>query len=419
MTAFSRISRLRLLVRDDGFVEHVGREFAAGDSVDESWAVLVAGLERYWPNVLARIRPPASPGDLRLAEETMGCPLPADLVRWWRLSDGMNGFAGLIPQSHTPFSVQEALGDRRVWLEVSAHADRYEPDDLDECLAAPAGTGCSGWFLPQWLPIAGDGSGGTLFVDLRFGHAHGCVSRMTTGWSSSPALWTGVDAMLAEVAEAVRHDREVRGFRIWVDAEGIDWDIALWRWVQPGGRSGPDPEHLRQLYRELTAVLRAGGFADPADGWPAELVAASVKRNTEVLIATAEAIAATEPDWDEQMRTAYRAQASARHHGRSLADTGVGRGIRYDNTDGLDPAAMSSYARAGLPALADDIDALGDRLMETSAGLLRRRPKVYARIVDDGVVLADEIVSWWGLLQALYQRQLPIRTRQLQALRQR
>ncbi|GIM96237.1 SMI1/KNR4 family protein [Paractinoplanes toevensis] len=399
-------------------MEDIVRDGGDGGSVDESWAVLVAGLQRYCPEVLAWIRPAASPDDLRLAEETLGRPLPADLVRWWQLADGMTKHTSLIPQSYTPYSVREALSDRRTWLEVSAHADRYEPDDYDECLAAPAGTGCSGWFLPQWLPVAGDDAGGTLFVDLRFGHANGCVSKMHTGWSSGPAVWTGVGAMLEEVAEAVRRDRKVRGFRIWVDAQGVDWDDDLWRWVHPGGRSGPDPEQLRHRYRALTAELRVGGFAEPSDDWPAAWIAATVKRNTEVLIVTAEAIAATEPGWDDEMWVAYNKQAGARYRGQSLADTGVGRGIRYDNTGGLDPTILSRYARAGLPDLADDIDVLGDRLLETSASFLDRRPAVYARIVDDGVVLADEIVSWWGILLALYWRQLPIRIRQLQTLRQ-
>ncbi|MCO8269293.1 hypothetical protein M1L60_01665 [Actinoplanes sp. TRM 88003] len=142
-----------------------------------------------------------------------------------------------------------------------------------------------------------------------------------------------------------------------------------------------------------------------------------MKRNTEVLVAAAEAIAATEPGWDDEMRVAYDRQAEARYYGRSLAATGVGRGIRYDNTEGSDPIVLSRYARPGLPVLADDIDVLGVRLLESSAGLLGRRPMVYARIVDDDAVLVDEIVSWWGVLLGLSRRQLPIRIRQLQALR--
>jgi hypothetical protein len=237
------------------------------------------------------------------------------------------------------------------------------------------------------------------------------------GWQFVRPVWDGVAAMLADVAAAIRTDKLVRGFRIWVDEEGVGWDLDAWRWAQ-GGSAAIDPERLRQRYADLVGELRAGGFAPASDdGWSADTIAAHVKHNTQLLIATSDEIAATGPEFDRQMAQAWTAQRRASYDGRGVEGDRIEPTIRYDNSETMDPAVLHSYAAAGLPQLADDIEQLTQRLLDSGRRLHGRRPLVYAHIVDGGTLLDDEVVGWWGVLWALCLRQLPRRLRQLQGLR--
>jgi cell wall assembly regulator SMI1 len=386
--------------------------------VDESWAVITGLVRHRCPDILAQVRPPATPEWLCRAEEAVGGPLPADLARWWQLADGMDGHASLIPQAHTPLSIEAALSSRSSWLKVSPGPGHHPSADAEGCANAPAGTPCEDTWLPQWLPIAADGGGTDLFVDLRPGPAHGCVGEYySDGWEFDGPIWTSVAAMLADVAEAIRTDKPARGFRIWADEEGVDWDLDSWRWAQ-GGSAAIDPERLRQRYADLVGELRAGGFAAPSDdGWPAEMIAAHVKRNTELLIAVTDKIAATGPDFDRQMADAWSAWRMASGDRHRVVATRVDPFVRYDNGESMDPAVLNSYAAAGLPQLADDIEQLTQRLLDSARRLHGRRPLAYAHIVDGGIALEEEVVGWWGVLWALCLRQLPRRLRQLQGLR--
>jgi hypothetical protein len=49
--------------------------------------------------------------------------------------------------------------------------------------------------------------------------------------------------------------------------------------------------------------------------------------------------------------------------------------------------------------------------------LNRGRPGAYVRIVDADATIIDGPAGWLGVLNALWIRQLPLRTRQLRALR--
>jgi hypothetical protein len=43
-------------------------------------------------------------------------------------------------------------------------------------------------------------------------------------------------------------------------------------------------ESLTAAYAPLVASLLAGGFRDPEDGWPAEVVAAHVAKNNDLML---------------------------------------------------------------------------------------------------------------------------------------
>jgi len=387
-----------------------------GGSVVGHWLTITDFLGRHCPDVVAQIRPPATSDLLRRAEEAVGVPLPTDLSQWWQLADGMDGHSGLIPQGHTPLSVEAALRSRMTWMTVTADSTHYAPDDYERSVSALAGTPCDFMWLPQWLPIAADGGGTDLFVDLRPGPAHGSVGEYySDAWAFAGPTWDSVTAMLTDVGDAMLTDKLVRGFRLWTDEEGVSWDLDAWRWAQ-GGSTEIDPQRLRQRYADLVSELHAGGFGAPSDGgWTAETIAAHVKRNTELLVATTDEIAATSPDFDRRMAEAQHAQRVAQAYGRTAAH--VEPTIRYDNREAMNPAVLTAYASVGLAALADDIEQLSERLLDSARRLNGRRPSAYAHIVDGETLIADERVGWWGVLWALCLRQLPRRLRQLQRLR--
>jgi cell wall assembly regulator SMI1 len=91
-------------------------------------------------------------------------------------------------------------------------------------VAEPAGTPVAGW-LPVWLPIAGDGGGGGLFVDLRAGPLSGCVMRWDKVEAAQlPPLWPDVATMLGEIADALVRGVDIDGSTaVVIDDLTLDW----------------------------------------------------------------------------------------------------------------------------------------------------------------------------------------------------
>jgi hypothetical protein len=186
-----------------------------------------------------------------------------------------------------------------------------------------------------------------------------------------------------------------------------------------GGSTPVDPARLRQTYGDLVAELRAGDFptTPPPDGWTAGRIAAQVKRNTELLVAVTDKLATTDPDLDRRMSRAWSTARSRRHHPNTAADDRVEPYIHYDNTDTFDPVVLDRYAAAGTSTLADDLERLSEHLADSVVRIRGRRPIVYVHIVDGETVLDMAVEGWFGMLWAVCQRQLPIRIRQVRALR--
>jgi cell wall assembly regulator SMI1 len=354
------------------------------------------------------MRPPAAEDDIRDAGRIVGTALPDDLIAWWRRADGQTGRGSLLPPSYSPYSVRAALDRRDVWMTAwngvmeQASADQFSAQ-VTEADRAPAGSPCKGAWLPRWLPIAGDGGGNDLFVDLRPGTAHGCVREfLRDDGAGDVTLWGGVATMLAEVAAALTQDVAVHGNRIWVDDEGsISWDSDRSRW-SAGGSALVNVARLRQRYAAFVAEVRADDFHPPPTGsWTAEWIAAHVARNTELLIATTQAVLADDPARREQRQAAANAAAD----------------IRYDNSDAMHPTTLDRYAASGLATLAGLVEQLGARLCDLVEPLNRGRPTAHVHIIDAGTTIVDARQGWLGVLNALWTRQLPLRTRQLRALR--
>ncbi|TQJ92296.1 cell wall assembly regulator SMI1 [Streptomyces sp. SLBN-31] len=185
---------------------------------DVRWNRIEHWLARNAPAYHARLNPPADPTSLRRAERETGRPLPDGLTAWWCAADGVS--PARTPDGHTPFRllpygcdpypVAEALARRE--LHLRSLYDTVPPplaDSLEEWMARcgedRAGTyypqDATPLWLPQWLPVAGDGMGGGLFVDLRAGDLYGCVVRHGTASHGAEPSWPDIESLLACVAD--------------------------------------------------------------------------------------------------------------------------------------------------------------------------------------------------------------------------
>jgi hypothetical protein len=147
---------------------------------------------------------------------------------------------------------------------------------------------------------------------------------------------------------------------------------------------------LESAYEPFVAALREGGFEAPEQGWPAELVAAHVARNNELIAEAAEAIAA-------------------------------GQQPTYDNRAAVDDAELRAFADAvgGIAGLAAAVEASAKRqakawaaLGEGTAGQLL--PVV---IVDAGRVIRDDPVPIGSFIEGNASFHLDRHLEQLKALR--
>ena len=127
----------------------------------------------------------------------------------------------MLPPRYAPYTIDEAIDCRDLMLEVDSCADDTE---LAALIAQPAGSPCTCW-LPVWLPIAHDGGGNHLFVDLRPGLLNGCIMEWDEYEAAvleprSPSTAT----MLAEIADALEHGTDIKGCQPEACNDGtLDW----------------------------------------------------------------------------------------------------------------------------------------------------------------------------------------------------
>jgi uncharacterized protein YciI len=123
------------------------------------------------------------------------------------------------------------------------------------------------------------------------------------------------------------------------------------------------PDTLTAAYAPFVASLRAGGFRPPLPGtWPAELIAAHVASNNDLIALAAEKVAAG-------------------------AD-----GVAYDNAGTVDEAVLARYAESagGLPGLAAEIERSAERLAAAGAALGDRAGTLVPVIIrDNGQIVQD------------------------------
>jgi hypothetical protein len=151
-----------------------------------------------------------------------------------------------------------------------------------------------------------------------------------------------------------------------------------------------DKTAVEVAYEPFAAALRQGGFVAPAEGWLAELVAAHVCCNNDLISEAVEQIVA-------------------------------GEHASYDNTEVVDDTRLRSYAddAGGLPGLAEAVEASARRLGEASASMggSTGSQTVSCVIVDSGAVVRGRPMPIRDLIEINITRHLDMHLGQLEGLR--
>jgi len=162
--------------------------------VEESWPRITTWLTRHAPVTAAAIRPSAG-----VAEVPGVGSLPADLLGWWGLMDGIADAdyrAGSpIPPCYLPLPVAD-VRDRLAGLARFADEDCCGAGGAHATAAGETSFG----YCTATVPIRWSLGGDVLVVDLRDGPRHGCVLEWTAEEGYADMAWAGTAAMLADVA---------------------------------------------------------------------------------------------------------------------------------------------------------------------------------------------------------------------------
>jgi cell wall assembly regulator SMI1 len=175
-----------------------------GRDIDSLWDGIVAWLANNAASTATKLLPPTSGETHGAVATAMGTSLPTDLLRWWQLTDGVQEYEldALIPPLFTPLPCATVLLRRQEWLETE---ERFALKDVDRETWNIAGEP-SYRIHPRWLPIAEDGCGQTMFVDLRAGPRHGCIGVWDheSAWDDG-IYWDDITDMLTDVHNALLH----------------------------------------------------------------------------------------------------------------------------------------------------------------------------------------------------------------------
>jgi cell wall assembly regulator SMI1 len=223
----------------------------------ELWTDIVNWLNINAPETAKTIRAPAPEPLIRAFEQAAPNGWPSDLSTMYRLFDGAEpSTAGYILPGYRPLPLEEAEKERQmmlsIWAQVGAdfnaeferrksspiyrnlravgeaHSsvpvpEPHKPYDPADAEADEAGT--RAWmFISSFLPIADNNAGDYLFVDLRAGRQHGCVSEYfkdEADWR--PAIWPSVEELLDETLTSLRTGRPSLSVRPSVIDGSLNW----------------------------------------------------------------------------------------------------------------------------------------------------------------------------------------------------
>lgn len=168
--------------------------------VAESWRRIVIWLAEHAPVTAAAIRPTAGVAEGRRTEETVGRPLPADVLAWWELMDGIDDsdYRAGAPIA-TVFAPLPVAAVRGRFADLAQFADG-SCCGTDGSHVTAAGERTFG-FCTGTVPICWSLTGDVLVVDLRDGAQHGCIMEWTAEEGYFETAWAGTATMLADIAD--------------------------------------------------------------------------------------------------------------------------------------------------------------------------------------------------------------------------
>ena len=236
----------------------------------------------------AALHGPVDEAALVAVQQELGQVWPDDLLAWLRVSDGADRStaASIIPWGFMPMPVERIGQNWRMMTSISREVS--EAEELAAMEAEPAGSRAS-FFLSAWVPIAENGGGGMLFVDLRPGELQGCVGRFWEDGFHGPHygvhFWTSVAQMAQTLADALEAGRwapddtgeqdkvpvVTDGVLVWEDPD--DWETL---------DLNADPDDARPSSNDLATKVFMLFAQDYSDGEIAERLGLSVERTTEL-----------------------------------------------------------------------------------------------------------------------------------------
>ncbi|EMD26512.1 SMI1/KNR4 family protein [Amycolatopsis azurea] len=169
--------------------------------IDPAWERIATWLRVHSPVTAATLRPPAPAEEVRATQNALGQPLPAELLRWWSLMDGVDDdrdyrTALTLSSGHMPLSVARV---REEWADLGRFPDE------DCCRPGghhlrSAGDVTFG-YCTALIPFCRSIDGGVLAVDLRPGPKRGWVMDWFAQQGTHPSDWATIGAMLTDTAQ--------------------------------------------------------------------------------------------------------------------------------------------------------------------------------------------------------------------------
>ncbi|MEV4947859.1 SMI1/KNR4 family protein [Streptomyces sp. NPDC053755] len=182
-------------------------------SPSEAWRRIDAWLATHAPSDSARLNPPATQGEIQLAERLLGSPLPSDLVESLRCHNGASAWTTLLPDQ-SPLPVSGIVDRWQMCMQVAAENDGLSRRSWDD----------EPWWQPLWIPWAESADGGVHVIDQRPGPYAGRL-----GWAGHSGggdftdSWPSLATLLHAVAHALDEGGDVRGLHPYLTTQGELW----------------------------------------------------------------------------------------------------------------------------------------------------------------------------------------------------
>ncbi|MET9593071.1 SMI1/KNR4 family protein [Streptomyces sp. NPDC006516] len=182
-------------------------------SPTESWRRIDAWLATHVASEFALLNPPATPEEIRQAEQILGSQLPSDLAESLRCHNGVSAWTSFLPEQ-SPLSANGIVEHWQTRMDVAAENDGLTPRPWEN----------EPWWHPLWIPWAESADGGAQVLDLRPGPDTGCL-----GWAGHSGggdftdSWPDLASLLHAVAQALHAGADVRGLRPHLTTRGSLW----------------------------------------------------------------------------------------------------------------------------------------------------------------------------------------------------